>query len=120
MTAVQWFAASLVMAVLNERGGLWRRVTSVVLVQAADFDEAFEKACNRGYQQEQLYENADGERVRWAFERVATLDILPENLSDGIEVYSEPGEVLNDSTVRFDVQFIPKLGEPGQTGISPT
>jgi hypothetical protein len=120
VTADSWFAASLVLAVLNERGGLWRRVTSVVLVKADDFEEAFEKACHQGHEQETRYENAEGEGVRWAFEKVATLDMLPEVLVDGTEIYSEPGPLINDRSVPFDHQFDPRASPPGQSGVSPT
>ncbi len=120
MNGGSWFAASLVMAVLNERGGLWRRVISVVLVKADDFDQAFDSACRRGFEQEERYLNAAGEEVRWAFERVATLDMLPEILTDGVEVYSEPGPLLEDGTVPFDVEFEPRAAAPGQSGVSPT
>ena len=108
------------MAVLNEHGGLWRRVVSVVLVKAHDFDEAFERACARGFEEEERYVNADGEQVRWAFERVSTLDMLPEVLSDGVEVYSDPGPLLEDSSVPLDIQFEPEATPPGQSGVSPT
>ena len=88
-------------------------------VGAADFEEAFDKACYRGYEQESDYLNADGERVRWAFERVATLDILPEVLADGTEIYSEPGPLVNDRSVPFDREFNPRESPPGQSGVSP-
>ena len=120
MRTGSWFAASLVFAVLNEEGGLWRRVTSVVLLQADDFEGALEKALVRGVEEEHRYVNAEGEAVRWAFEKVATLDMLPEVLTDGVEVYSEPGPILADSSVPFDIDFGPRGIAPGQSGVAPT
>ena len=120
MRTGSWFAASLVFAVLNEEGGLWRRVTSVVLLQADDFEGALEKALVRGVEEEHRYVNAEGEEVRWAFEKVATLDMLPEVLTDGVEVYSEPGPILADSSVPFDIDFGPRGIAPGQSGVAPT
>jgi|GEM_PF-1951598 len=117
MSSDSWFVASLVLAVLNERVGLWRRVTSVVLVRAAGFEEAFDKACRRGFEQETRYVNVDDEGVRWAFEQVATLDILPEALVDGVEIYSEPGPLINDRSVPFDQEFDPREIPPGQSGV---
>ena len=112
--------ASLDMVVLDEKGGMIRRAKSVVLLRASGFAEAFEKACDRGFLDEDTYFNSEGERIRWAFERVATLDALPEFFSDGMEVYSELGEDLNDPEVPLDVQFSPRSTPPGQSGVSPT
>jgi Domain of unknown function (DUF4288) len=112
-----WFAASLVLAIINEFGGLWRRVTSVVLVRAANFEQAFIDACMAGRAMESTYTNADGERVRWAFERVETLDELPANLASGTEVYSLPHKVGDASELTFDATFAPELHPPGQSGV---
>jgi hypothetical protein len=61
MTNQRWFAASLVLAVINEHGGLWKRATSVVLLRATDFDDAFSVACDVGRGMEQTDLNGDGE-----------------------------------------------------------
>ena len=120
MSGEGWFVASLEMAVLAEKGGMLRRARSVVLLRASGFAEAFEKACDRGVLEEETYTNSAGERIRWAFERVATVDALPEVFSDGTEVYSELGEDLNDPDVPFDIEFSPRSTPPGQSGVSPT
>lgn len=120
MTAPSWYAAAIVVAVINERGGLWKRVTSVVLVRGTDFDQAFRAACEIGRSMEETYVNGEGERVRWAFERVATLDLLPENLSSGTEVYSEPHQVVDSSELSFESEFSPEQSSPGQSGVPPT
>lgn len=112
-----WFAASLLLAVISELGGLWRRVTSVVLIRAVDFEQAFVEACRAGRAMEETYANAEGELVRWAFERVATLDELPGPLASGVEVYSEPHDVGDRSELAFDAQFEPERYPPGQTGV---
>jgi len=82
------------MAVINEHGGLWKRATSVVLLRAMDFDDAFAVACEVGHGMEETYVNGDDDGVRWAFERVMTLDMLPEDLTSGTEVYSEPTKAV--------------------------
>ena len=69
---------------------------------------------------EETYANSDGERVRWAFERVATLDMLPEQLASGTEVYSEPHGIEDAPDVTFATEFSPEQFQPGQTGVSPT
>jgi len=110
----------MVMAVLIEDEGLARRATSVVLLRAQGFDAAFEAALLRGERMEESYTNRDGQKVRWAFERVATLDMLPEELSDGVEIYAELGADINDTTVPFDKVFEPAKSPPGQSGVPPT
>lgn len=120
MTKLNWYSASLVFAILEENTGLWRRVTSVVLIRADGFDMAFNVACQRGFESETTYRNPLGEQVRWAFERVATLDALPEVLTNGVEVYSAPHDVADDSEISFDAVFEPSQFPPEQTGISPT
>jgi Domain of unknown function (DUF4288) len=120
MTRDSWFAASVVMAVLIEDEGLARRATSVVLLRAEDFDAAFEAALVRGAEMEESYENRNGQGVRWAFEGVETLDMLPEELSDGVEVYVDLGADINDATVPFDRVFEPAKSPPGQSGVPPT
>ena len=120
MTQDQWFAASIVMAILIEDEGLARRATSVVLLRSRDFHTAFEAALAHGEQMEESYKNRDGRKVRWAFERVATLDMLPEELSDGVEVYAELGADINDASVPFWKHFEPAKFPPGQSGVAPT
>ena len=73
-----------------------------------------------GEQMEESYKNRDGRKVRWAFERVATLDMLPEELSDGVEVYAELGADINDASVPFWKHFEPAKFPPGQSGVAPT
>jgi Domain of unknown function (DUF4288) len=120
MTKPTWFAAALVMAIINEHGGLWRRATSVVLLRATDFDDAFVAACEIGHGMEETYVNGEGDGVRWAFERVMTLDMLPERLTSGTEVYSEPHQVDTASEIAFDSVFTPELHKPEQSGVSST
>jgi hypothetical protein len=120
MTNHSWFAASLVMAVINEHGGLWKRATSVVLLRAMDFDDAFAVACEVGHGMEETYVNGDGDGVRWALERVMTLDMLPEELTSGTEVYSEPHEVDSAPEIAFDSVFTPELHPPEQSGVPST
>ena len=90
---------------------------SVVLVRASHFEQAFPDACIAGRAMESTYANADGERVRWAFERVETMDELPANLTSGTEVYSQPHDVGDSSELAFDAKFAPELYPPGQSGV---
>ncbi|MFV1991680.1 MAG: DUF4288 domain-containing protein [Acidimicrobiales bacterium] len=116
----QWFSASLVVAILTESEGLDGEMVSVVLVRAEDFNEAFEKALLRGRELEEVYTNKYGQRVRWAFVRVETLDMLPEVLGDGVEVHSRFSHDARDSSALFDEEFDPRGSHPDQSGVPPT
>ena len=116
MSDLMWFAASLDVACIIEGEGLVSRMTPVVLIKASDFPSAMTAACERGESFEETYPNADGDMVRWAFERVATLDVVGAELAPGVEVFSSFGEAT-DSSVPFDVVFQPSEQQPGQTGI---
>ena len=88
--------------------------------RAMDFDDAFAVACEAGHGMEETYVNGDGEGVRWAFERVMTLDMLPEELASGTEVYSEPHEVESSPEIAFDSVLTPELHPPEQSGVPST
>ncbi len=120
MSREQWFSASIVVAILIESAGLDGEMVSVVLVRADEFDEAFQKALLRGYEMEEVYTNKYGQRVRWAFVRVETLDMLPEVLGDGVEVHSRFSRNAPDSSVPFDKEFDPRGSSPDQSGVPPT
>jgi hypothetical protein len=64
MTGQYWFSAMLRMVVLVEGMGGSRRVRTVVLLRAADWSEAKERAFQRGLDAERSYAGGAGEQVR--------------------------------------------------------
>lgn len=119
MTPTNWYSAGLRLAIINEIGGLWREVLSVILLRAASYDEAFHNALSRGREMEEVYTNGDGERVRWALVCVETLDCLASDLVDGGEIYSGPAPERPGAVpgITFDAVFSPDSIDPGQTGV---
>ena len=117
MSETAWYSASLVLAIVNERGGLWRRVLSVRLIRASSFEEAFARALVLGRAAEETYVNADGEAVRWRFEKVETLDLLGDGLEDGREVHSEPRAEDPQSAMSFHDDLHPEASYPDQSGV---
>lgn len=86
-----WFTASLLFKsnIPNEPEGqaLWEE--SIVLIRAADEEEARTKAEDIGKHGEHEYLAAAGNQVRWTFERIESIhQILSEYLEHGTEVYS--------------------------------
>lgn len=119
-TDLDWYAAALRIVVLVEAEPVSRSVLQVHLVRGDDVDGAFGAACALGRAQEEVYTNHEGRRVRWAFEAVETLDLLPSPLVDGVEVYSEPRASDEVRHLAFDAEFSPETTPPGQSGVPPT
>jgi hypothetical protein len=88
---------------------------SVHVFKASDGDRAFERALALGRAHEQEYTNGDGQRVRWRFVEVGTLDLVQVPELDGAEVYSECVEMAEGEDMEFDAVFHPELSAPGQT-----
>jgi len=113
----RWYAARLRFAVLTDRVGLERFVDSVVLLEALHRDQAFERALERGRAREQAYCSHDGLRVRWCLARVASLDEIPDEDWNGVELMAIPVEpsVEDIHAIGFDHTFAPELSRPEQT-----
>ena len=86
-----WFTASLLYKSRHpdqpETERLWEE--SIVLIRAADEDEARRKAEEIGKDQEVEYVAAAGNQVQWTFERIESIhEVLAENLAHGTELFS--------------------------------
>lgn len=93
MSGQHWFSAALVVVVSNGAKKSRERITSVVLLRAGDFEEALEIAHELGRDAEEHYKTGQGETVRWTFESVASVDMLPETLWSGVEVHCSTEEI---------------------------
>jgi hypothetical protein len=86
-----WFTASLLLKsnIPNEpeAQALWQE--SIVLIDAADEEEARIKAKKLGKCAEHDYLAAAGNQVRWTFEKIESIQpIFADHLEHGTEVYS--------------------------------
>jgi len=86
-----WFTASLLFKsnIPNEPDSeaLWEE--SIVLIRAANEEEARIKAEDSGKRREHEYLASAGNPVRWTFERIESVhEILAENLEHGTELFS--------------------------------
>ena len=82
-----------------------------VLFEAADDDEAFNRAISLGKQQECRYQNSSGETVRWALRAVEEIWRLPDQL-DGIEIGSILDVYQSDTRFSIDTMFEPERIKP--------
>jgi len=82
---------------------------------AGDFADAFQVAIGRAESDQESYLNSTGDTVRRLLVRIETLDWLGSEISDGREVYSEPGPTVPISA--GELSYHPLRFEPTQTGV---
>ena len=109
-----YFSGRIRFAIIIETIGLHRYSDSVYLFQAIDFEDAFKRIMEIGYNNEDSYFNIDNQRVVWKFAEIISLDIIRSESLDGAEIYSEPVEGENPSWT-IEHKFHPELSEPTQT-----
>ena len=109
-----WFSARIRFAIIIETIGLHGYSDSIYLFRATDFETAFQKVMEIGYNHEESYINGDNQRVVWKFVEIISLDIIRSKSLDGAEIYSEPVSGENPSWT-IEHEFHPELSEPTQT-----
>lgn len=113
-----WFSAMVRLADIIGEAGAETYMKSVFVFQAANWDEALERAVELGRVLEEDHLNAEGERVVWKLMDVETLDMLGEEIPDGREVYSEPVPAGPEGkAMRPNTKFRPEESKPTQTGV---
>jgi hypothetical protein len=95
-------------------GALW---DSVYLVLATDRDSAWKEALKLGEGLDESYDNSDGERIRFAFLGVLSIDELGDELKSGTEVYFTSHDFNQPIPVSPDIAFFPERIRPGVAGI---
>jgi hypothetical protein len=105
------YSTCLRIACLIDNQGLESYMDSVHLIRAENKNEAFEKALKLGYSHEQEYLNGENHKVRWVFKQVISLDSLGNLELDGLEVYSQPVDLVKNAIEPFDIQYKPAESE---------
>ncbi len=116
---VQWYAARLLHVILVDGKKPRRRNDydeSVVVFRGRTDALAFKRALSLGRSAEIEYRNIYGQRVRWAFVEVTTLDSFGERV-DGHEVSSRLHSRTAPKPVPFGRRFHPEQAKPGSSGI---
>jgi hypothetical protein len=109
-----FYSARLLYYILVDSGTPRRRQNcdeTVVVFRAENFDRAFERALELGHAAETEYRNAYGQRVRWAFVEVATLDEIGPAV-DGAEVASRQHVRVTPRPVPANRGFHPERSKP--------
>ena len=88
MNGDSWYSATLQFYFVNSVLGKTRSESSVFLVKAANFDEAFKKFLCVGQQNEVSFENHLGQQIKKRFAAITTLDVISQSNLDGAEIKS--------------------------------
>jgi hypothetical protein len=92
---MNWYIAKIVFRIISGDGNHTPQFDEQLrLIEAADDDEAFEKARQIGRKEEDSFVNQKNQRVEWRFINIPELNKLPA-LNDGMELYSKVNEYEN-------------------------
>ena len=114
-----WYSARLIHICLVDSKKPRRRNTQdrrVVIFRARDRKRAIQRALAIGRAAEVEYRNVLGQRVRWAFVEIETLDQLGRRL-DGREVSSRLSSRIDAKPVSFHRKYRPERSRPESCGI---
>jgi hypothetical protein len=114
---VTWFSVSLRRASIIASEGIGSFWDSVFLVSANDRDGAWNEALKIGEGLNTSYDNGDGERIRFAFLGVLTIDELGEEIRSGVEVHFTTHDFDQPIPVSADAEFFPNRIRPSMAGI---
>ena len=90
MNSENWFSATLRFFIVNSVDGKMRAEDSVFLARATDFEDAFQRFLELGGQNETTYRNDLDEEISRRFSAIITLDMIPANDLNGVEINSTP------------------------------
>lgn len=116
---MEWFAARLLHVILVDDKRSRRRNDydeTVIVFRARNYSLAFKRALALGRSAETEYRNGRGQRVRWAFVEVTTLDQVGKAV-ESREVSSRLHARTNAKPVPFSRRFHPERSQPQNSGI---
>lgn len=103
--------------VLLEGEGAIHLARSLIVLRAADFPDARNRAVELGVAMQRTYLNGDRLEVRWRLERVETLDLLGDAITDGQEIHAQRVNLEDGEEWAFDAHLTPANHEPPHSGI---
>jgi hypothetical protein len=119
VSELMWYSGSCRRVCIIEGEGLVENEQSVYVFRAGDRADAMRRLLELAKAEDQVYENADGKRVRWALVSIDTLDDLGDGSMHEIEVHSSVSHVEPpDSSMSLETKFDPEKSEPGYSGVS--
>jgi hypothetical protein len=114
MNSESWFSATLQFYFVNSVLGKTRAESSVFLVKAADFDDAFKRFLYVGQKNEENFQNHLGQQIKKRFVAITTLDIISQTDLDGAEIKSTAIDEA-DASFTMSSPLDPSKSTPGQT-----
>jgi hypothetical protein len=115
MNAGGWYSAKLRKICLVEGKGATMAMVTVCVFRASDFSDAFVRVVKLGRSTEEEYRNEAGRLVRWRLKEVVTLDVLPGEELDGVEVNADLADLRPEESVSFESEFRPEDSKPDQS-----
>ena len=114
---MDFYSARLLVVCLVDDGKPRKRNTCdypFILFRAKGYGHALRRALALGKEQETVYANANGQKVRWAFVGVEEIKHLGKDL-DGLEVGSLLDVLNTDKAIPFRKQFNPRKNKTNFT-----
>ena len=111
---MNFYCARLLVICLVADGKPRKRNTcdyAFVVVRARDADHAFQRGLDLGREQQAIYKNARGQKVRWKFARVEEIKRLGRTV-DGCEVGSRLDVLRSEKPIPFNQRFHPARHQP--------
>jgi hypothetical protein len=119
---MDFYSARLLVVCLVDDGKPRKRNTCdypFIVFRAKGYEHALRRALALGKEQEVVYANANGQKVRWAFVGVEEINHLGKNL-DGLDVGSRLDVLNTDKAIPFTKRFDPRRNgtyfTPNRTG----
>jgi len=114
-----WYSGSCRRVCIIEGEGLVENEQSVYVFRAGDRADATRRLLELAKAQDEVYENAEGKRVRWALVSIDTLDDLGDGSMHEIEVHSSVSHVEPaDPSMSLETTFTLEKVEPGRSGVT--
>lgn len=114
MSDENWYSATLRFFIISSSVGKLRAEDSIYLVRAVDFSDAFRKFLALGLKNETTHKNHQGDEIRHRLAAITTLDVIPKQDLDGVEINSMP-VFEADPGVTFTTPLDPARSSPTQT-----
>ena len=120
MSESTWFSGSCLRVCIIEGEGIVSREESVYVFRSTTREAAIERLLELARQQDKVYLNNEGKRVRWALHSLETVDELDGHPLGDREVFSRISDLEQpDASVKFDARFQPEQSQPGKSGVPP-
>src|SRR5690349_728209 len=106
----KWYLAEIVEEIKVEGASTNVIHNNLVLIHANSPEEAYEKASARGEEANITYENTEGQTVTVTFRGLSELNMIMDELEDGVEIAYEEMEDLSEEEIQEMLPVKEELG----------